>query len=271
MAQVKNKGGKIMDLKLEQKVAIVTGAASGIGEKCALEFAKEKAKVIVSDINIEGAEKVANKIKHMEGEALPIKTNVAKKADANELAKKTIEEFGKIDILVNNAGANRVIAFADLDEGEWDRVFNVNIKGVFFCIKAVLPYMIKQKSGKIINISSLVGKEASAYSSHYSATKFGVRGLTQSLAKELAEYNINVNAVCPNIVLTPMWDPLLRDLSKIKNIPKEEVLNEFISSIPLRRCQSPEDIANVVLFLSSEVSKNMTGQSINVTGGALMQ
>jgi len=259
-----------MDLELEGKVAIVTGAASGIGEACALGFSKEKTKVVVSDINIENAQKVANKIKEMGGEALAIKTDVTQEADVNELTKKTLEKFGKIDILVNNAGVTRAIAFVDLDEEEWDRVFNVNMKGVFFCTKAVVPHMIKQKSGKIISISSQAGKQACAYSAHYCTTKFSVRGLTQSLAKELAEHNINVNAVCPGIVPTPIWDPLLRGFSKIRNIPEEEVFNEFINGIPLRRPQSPEDIANMVLFLSSEVSKNMTGQSINVTGGTLM-
>jgi meso-butanediol dehydrogenase/(S,S)-butanediol dehydrogenase/diacetyl reductase len=180
---------------------------------------------------------------------------------------RVLDEKGQIDVLVNNAGVSRSIAFHDIDEAEWDRVNDVNAKGVFLVTRAVVPHMMERRSGRIINISSMVGKEAIPLFVHYSASKFAVMGLTQGLAKELAAYDINVNAVCPGVVRTPLWEPLLDQLSETKGITREEAFREFVAGIPLGRPQEPEDIGEVVAFLASDRARNMTGQGVNVTGG----
>jgi NAD(P)-dependent dehydrogenase (short-subunit alcohol dehydrogenase family) len=168
---------------------------------------------------------------------------------------------------VNNAGVSKSVPFVDIDETEWDRVFDVNVKGVYLATRAVLPHMIERRYGKVISLSSMVGKEAIPLFVHYSASKFAVIGMTQGIAKEVAEYGINVNAVCPGVVRTPLWEPLLDQLSANKGISRDEAFEEFIAGIPLARPQEPEDIGEVVAFLASEKARNMTGQGINVTGG----
>lgn len=256
-----------MNLELAGKVGIVTGAGSGIGETIALEFGKEKTKVVICDIDLAAAQKVRDRIEGTGSDVLVAKTDVSKQADVNKMVEKTLEEFGKIDILVNNAGVTKGVGFLGMDEADWDRLFNVNVKGMFYCCRAVLPHMIRQQSGKIINISSQQGKRGVANLTGYCGTKFAAVGITQSLADEMAEYNINVNAVCPGIVRTPLWKSLLRDLAKKKCISEDDVWEEFVAPIPLKRATNPKDIANMVLFLSSDVSRNMTGQSVNVNGG----
>ncbi len=183
-----------MNLELAGKVGIVTGAGSGIGETIALEFGKEKTKVVICDIDLAAAQKVRDRIEGTGSDVLVAKTDVSKQADVNKMVEKTLEEFGKIDILVNNAGVTKGVGFLGMDEADWDRLFNVNVKGMFYCCRAVLPHMIRQQSGKIINISSQQGKRGVANLTGYCGTKFAAVGITQSLADEMAEYNINVNA-----------------------------------------------------------------------------
>jgi meso-butanediol dehydrogenase / (S,S)-butanediol dehydrogenase / diacetyl reductase len=178
-----------------------------------------------------------------------------------------MEDKGRIDVLVNNAGVSSGVAFQELDEAEWDRVNNVNAKGVFLTTRAVVPHMIEQRSGSIVSISSMAGKEGLPLLAHYCATKFAVIGITQSLAKELAEYGVRVNAVCPGVVRTPLWEPLLDQLSESRGISREEAWQEFVDPIPLGRPQEPEDIGEAVAFLASDRARNMTGQGINVSGG----
>ena len=170
-------------------------------------------------------------------------------------------------MLVCNAGVSKSVPFHELTEEEWDRVNDVNAKGVFLCCRAVVPHMMERRSGRIVNISSMVGKEAIPTFVHYCASKFAVIGLTQGLAKELASYDVNVNAVCPGVVRTALWEPLLDQLSKNKGISRDEAWQEFVDGIPLGRPQEVEDIGEVVAFLASHRSHNMTGQGINVTGG----
>jgi NAD(P)-dependent dehydrogenase (short-subunit alcohol dehydrogenase family) len=179
----------------------------------------------------------------------------------------TIDRHGHIDVLVNNAGVSKSVPFHELDEAEWDRVHNVNVKGVFLTTRAVVPHMMERRSGSIISISSMVGKEAIPLFVHYSASKFAVIGLTQGLAKEMAAYDVRVNAVCPGVVRTPLWEPLLNQLSENKGITREQAWQEFVEPIPLKRPQEPEDIGEAVAFLASDRARNMTGQGINVTGG----
>jgi NAD(P)-dependent dehydrogenase (short-subunit alcohol dehydrogenase family) len=178
-----------------------------------------------------------------------------------------LDAHGRIDVLVNNAGVSRSVPFHELDEAEWDRVNDVNAKGVFLTTRAVVEHMMARRSGRIIAISSMVGKEAIPLFAHYCASKFAVIGLTQALAKELAPYDINVNAVCPGVVRTPLWEPLLDQLSRSKGITRDEAWAEFVRDIPLGRPQEPEDIGEVVAFLASARARNMTGQGVNVTGG----
>lgn len=193
---------------------------------------------------------------------------MTKNQEVNVMVDRVIEEFGKIDILVNNAGIVSRVLVKDMPEDTWDKVMDVNLKGVFLCSKAVLPNMIKQKSGKIINISSIAGKTGGAGMAHYCASKFGVIGFTKSLALELAKYDINVNAICPGIIETYMWtDVLTPSHANWEHISNEEAWKEVIELIPLSRPQTPSDIGNMVIFLASEDAKNVTGQAINVCGG----
>jgi len=259
-----------MELGLEGKVAIVTGGARGIGGAIVEGFVKEGSSVVISDILLDAANELAEGLKQGGTRALAVGTDVRKKRDVDNLVETTLKEFGKIDILVNAAGVISDVMFVDLDEEEWDRVLDINAKGVYLVTRAVIPHMIAAKQGKIITISSRSGKNAQAGLAHYGASKFAVIGITQALAKELAEYNINVNAVCPGILRTAMWEKILDDRSKRAGIPREEIFAKMTEAIPLGRAQTLDDVANMVLYLSSEVARNITGEAININGGILM-
>ena len=259
-----------MDLGLEGKVVIVTGGARGIGKAIVEGFIEEGANVIVADIMLDTEQESSERAEGSEVKVLAVMTNVTKKSDVDHLVSATLKRFGKIDILVNSAAVVRSIKFVDIEEEEWDRVSDVNVKGVYLVTRAVVPHMIAARHGKIINISSVSGKEGVVGLSHYCASKFAIIGITQTLAKELAEYDINVNAVCPGIVRTQMWEVLLDDMSKYEKLSQGQIFDRLIGSIPLRRAQTTEDIANTVLFLSSEASKNITGEAISVNGGMRM-
>jgi meso-butanediol dehydrogenase/(S,S)-butanediol dehydrogenase/diacetyl reductase len=243
---------------LDGRVALVTGGASGIGRGIAETLARHGADVVVADLDGARARAVAGEIG-----ARAAAVDVTDEGSVAAL----VAGVGTVDVLVNNAGVSKSVPFVDLDEREWNRVFDVNVKGVFLACRAVVPQMIERGAGKIINVASMVGKEAIPLFVHYSASKFAVIGLTQGLAKELAEHDINVNAVCPGVVRTPLWEPLLDQLSATKGVSREEAFGEFIAGIPLARPQTPEDIGEVVAFLASDKARNMTGQGINVTGG----
>lgn len=259
-----------MELGLNGKVAIVTGGARGIGESIVKGLAGEGVSVVIADIILDAAQELAEKLKREGAKVLVVKTDVSRKSDAENLVTATLNEFGRIDILVNAAGVVRDVKFIDIEEEEWDRVLDINTKSVYLVTRPVVPHMIAARSGKIINLSSRSGKEGQAGLAHYAASKFAVIGLTQALAKELAEYDINVNAVCPGILRTAMWEKILDARSERTGIPREQVFADVVATIPLKRPQEVEDIANVVLFLSSEISRNITGESINVNGGGRM-
>jgi len=259
-----------MDLGLEGKVAIVTGGAGAIGTAIVEGFVREGASVVIADNSLDEAEKMAERLGRGGAKVMAIKTDVTKKSDADNLASSTLQEFGKVDILVNNAGVISDMRFVDIKEEDWDRVNDVNAKGVYLVTRAVVPHMIAARYGKIVNLSSLAGKKGAVGVTHYCASKFAVIGITQSLAYELAEYNINVNAVCPGILRTALWEVLLDARTGRLGQPREEIWERTIEQIPLKRPQTPEDIASVVLFLSSEVSRNMTGEAISVNGGLRM-
>lgn len=246
--------------KLDGKSAIVTGASRGIGKDIALFLAKEGAKVAVNySGSKEKAEAVVEEIKAIGGEAFAIRANVDQSEDVKELVSATLEQFGSIDILVNNAGITRDNLLMRMKEQEWDDVLNTNLKGVFLCTKAVTRQMMKQRAGRIINITSIVGVSGNPGQANYVAAKAGVIGLTKTSALELASRNITVNSVAPGFITTDMTDAL-----------PEEVKTQMLSQIPLAKFGNTEDIAKAVAFLASDDANYITGQTLHVNGGMFM-
>jgi len=257
-----------MELGLRGKVAIVTGGARGIGGNIVEGFVREGANVVIGDILYDNARELAQKLSRGKAKVRAVRTDVTKKADVDNLIATTMKEFGRIDILVNAAAITQDKWMVEIEESDWDRILEVNAKSVYLTTKAVMPHMMAARYGKIINISSRSGKEGMPGLSHYAASKFAVTGFTQAVAKELAQHDINVNAVCPGILRTDMWEKILDARSARTGLPREEIWAKAMETIPLKRPQLPEDITNVVLFLSSDVSHNITGESVNVSGGA---
>ena len=245
---------------LEGKTALITGAARGIGKAIALRFAQEGANIAFTDLNIDENAKATEK----EIEALGVKvkgyaSNAADFEDTHRVVEEIAKDFGRIDILVNNAGITRDGLMMRMSEQQWDMVINVNLKSAFNFIHAVTPIMMRQKSGSIINMSSVVGVSGDAGQANYSASKAGMIGLAKSMAKELGSRGIRVNAIAPGFIITEMTGQL-----------SEEVRNEWAKQIPLRRGGTPEDVANTTLFLASDLSSYVSGQVIHVCGGMNM-
>ncbi|MEH7882806.1 3-oxoacyl-[acyl-carrier-protein] reductase [Bacillus sp. JJ1609] len=247
-------------MRLEGKVALVTGASRGIGREIAFELAREGASVAVNYAGSEAkALELVDEIKALGREAFAIQADVSNSDSVNEMVKEAVERFGKLDILVNNAGITKDNLLMRMKESEWDDVININLKGVFLCTKAVTRQMMKQRSGRIINISSVVGVSGNAGQANYVAAKSGVIGLTKTAAKELSSRGITVNAIAPGFITTDMTDKL-----------NEEVTAEMLKQIPLARFGEPKDIARAVVFLASEDSNYITGQTLNINGGMVM-
>ena len=247
-------------MQLKGKTAVITGGSRGIGKSIALQLAAKGANVVVNyTARRESAEEVVKEIEAMGVSGMAVKADVSNGEEVENLVNEVLNKFGSIDILVNNAGITRDNLIIRMSEKEFDEVINTNLKGVFICTKAVSKVMIKQKSGKIINVSSVVGIIGNAGQSNYAAAKAGIIGFTKSIAKELAKRGINVNAVAPGFIETAMTSLL-----------PEKVKEEFESSIPLKRIGKPEDVAKAVLFLASEYSDYITGQVINIDGGMVM-
>jgi NAD(P)-dependent dehydrogenase (short-subunit alcohol dehydrogenase family) len=251
-------------MRLKDKVAIVTGSASGLGKAMAVRMAAEGATVVVNDVNPEAMQKVVAEIENAGGKAIGIKGDVTKKPEMAALMEEAVGKLGKIDILVNNAGVTRHRAFLEMTDEDWAPVINVDLIGVFKCCQAVAPYMMKQRHGKIINISSAAGTGASSDGSgnfNYVAAKAGVIQMTKMLAREFGTYGVNVNSVAPGFILTP--------ISYTRRSEKEvqEHSEHRKAATCLKRSGSPEDIANAVLFLASDESDFITGQLLCVDGG----
>jgi len=243
------------------KVVVVTGSGRGIGHVVALAFAREGADVVVNvSRSVEEMNEVVKEIETLGRRALGIIANVANRADAENVIKATIDHFGKVDILVNNAGVGRPAMCHKMTEEEWDAVINVNLKGTFNCIRAVAPHMIERKTGKIINISSIAGRDGMIGNINYSASKAGVDGITRTAAKELGRYGINVNAVAPGLIETRMTEWLKEPKFRDRYLPR----------IPLGRFGKPNDIVPMVLFLASDESNYITGQIFAIDGGMTM-
>jgi NAD(P)-dependent dehydrogenase (short-subunit alcohol dehydrogenase family) len=246
---------------MKEKVAIITGAGQGIGESIAKLFASEGMKVVVADIKEESGERTVREIEQFGGRAIFLKTDVSKRSDADRTVETSLKKFGRLDVLVNNAGINYLTpVYEEVDEEEWDRVLAVNVKGVYFCMRAAVHPMKNQKWGRIINIGSVAGKQGGPGSGvHYSASKAAVMCLTKQFARYLAPHGITVNSIAPGIVNTEMGRSLGPD-----------VIQRTINLTPLGRLASPEDIAHAALFLASEGSAFITGEVLDVNGGALM-
>ncbi len=257
-------------MQLSGKSALVTGAARGIGKAIALRFAQEGARVALNDINEENLEEAAREIEKVSKERVIYrKADISNGKEVKDLTKYVMAKLTAIDILVNNAAISKIVPFLDTSEKLWDRTMEINLKGAFLCCQSVIPAMIKNNSGKIINMSSQSGKRGSKWHAAYCASKFGIIGLTQSLALELAPHNINVNAVCPGVVFTPLWKDHAADHAKRKGIDEKQVKEDLLKNIPLGRRGNPGDVANLVLFLASSRSDYMTGQAINLSGGSV--
>ena len=246
-------------MMLKDKVALVTGAAQGIGKAISMTLAKEGAHVAICDVNLEKANETAKEIESLGVKSLALKTDVSNLKDVEELFNKVVEKFTKIDILVNNAGVTRDGLLVRMSEADWDLVININLKGTFNCTKTAAKYMMKARYGRIVNISSVIGLMGNAGQTNYSASKAGVIGVTKSVAKELASRNVNVNAVAPGYIVTAMTEKLTEDQK-----------NAMMKFIPLARLGQPQDVANCVLFIVSPFADYITGQVIPVDGGMVM-
>lgn len=245
---------------LEGKCAVVTGASRGIGRAIAIKLASLGASIVINYRSSEDeAQKVAEEVKKFGVDAMLVKADISSLEEAERLVKEAKDKFGKIDIMVNNAGITKDGLVMRMKEEDFDNVIRVNLKGVFNCLKSITPIMMRQKHGKIINLSSVVGISGNAGQVNYAASKAGVIGMTKSLAKEIGSRGINVNAVAPGFIETDMTEKL-----------GEKFKQEAVNNIPLKRLGKPEDVADVVSFLASDASDYVTGQVIHVDGGMVM-
>jgi NAD(P)-dependent dehydrogenase (short-subunit alcohol dehydrogenase family) len=257
-------------MRLKDKVTVVTGGGSGIGAELCRRFALEGAVVAVADINEEAALKTVDEIVHADGNAKAWVFDVSDKKSVENAVDEIERDLGPIGIWVNNAGVSKVLPFLECSEELWDLTLKINLKGAFLGCQAAIRRMLPRKKGIILNMSSQSGKAGNSNYEAYCASKFGIIGLTQSLAVEFACEGIRVNALCPGVVFTPLWDDQLGDYAKKRNLKLEEVKPYLESKIPMGRSCKPEDIASMAVFIASDEANYITGQSINLSGGVIM-
>ncbi len=260
---------------LHGQIAVVTGAASGIGRGIALRLSREEATVVAADLDGKAVESLIQEIMKQGKRGVAVQTDVSIEKEVQRMVEEALKDFGQIDILVNNAGVGTTGLIIDHSVEDWEKSMSVNLKGTFLCSRAVAKKMIPRKRGRIVNIASIGGKEGEEFIGGYCASKFGVIGLTQVMAKELGRHRITVNAVCPGYIWTPMWEKMAiwfkESFPALADKNPQEIFEARVKSVtPLRRPQTPEDIASLVAFLVSEEAKNINGQAINVDGGARM-
>ncbi len=246
--------------RFENKVAIVTGSASGIGRAAAIRFGVEGAKVVICDFNEAGLAETEQMVKDAGAECLAVKVNVRLQEEVEACVNATLEKFGTIDILVNNAGTGQFVPFAMMENDEYDRVMDINVRGMFFFSRAVLPTMMDNDYGRIVNITSIMGEVAGQGQSIYNTSKGAAKMMTQGIAVDCSGYNINVNAVAPGMVLTGLTHNMLGDPDQAQY---------FIEKIPQRRIGKPEEIAAAILFLCSEDASYINGATLHVDGGMM--
>ncbi len=246
-------------MNIKNRVAIVTGGGQGIGKEICLRLAENEAKIVIFDINEELSQEVVREIKAKGGSSLALKVDVTKYEEVNGATQQAIDKFKGIDILINNAGITKDSLLLRMKEEDWNRVLQVNLNGTFNCLKAVLRSMVKQKYGRVVNISSVIGIRGNIGQANYSASKAGIIGLTKSLAREVGRYGITVNAVAPGFIDTAMT----RRLNK-------EAVDAIISQVPLQRMGKPGEVASLVTYLVSEEAAYITGEVIKIDGGMAM-
>jgi NAD(P)-dependent dehydrogenase (short-subunit alcohol dehydrogenase family) len=264
-------------MRLKGKVAMVTGGGSGIGRAIVLALAREGADILIPDIQMANAEAVVREVQDLGRTSIAQRVDVSHEAEIQNSIRDGIRAFGRIDILVNNAGVNPGLGlpFTRQVEADWDKVFDVNVKSVFFTCKTIAPHFMERRSGKILNIASIAGPLSSTTMPSYSVSKMGIVTFTKIVAKDLAPYNVNVNAICPGLLYTDMWkkigeviretNPAYADLT-----PRQMFEKRVEEWIPLKREQTPEDIGHAAVFLVSEEARNITGQALMVDGGVVM-
>src|SRR5919106_1631912 len=257
-------------MRLDNKVAIVTGAGRGMGRAISVRFAQEGVNIAAVEVNADTLHEVAEEVRERGRRCLPIQADLSHLPAIDDMVKQTLQEFGKIDILVNNAGVTKALGLFHITEADWDWMHGVNLKGLFFCLQSVAREMTRRKQGKIVNIASIAGKGYPGTSNAaYAASKGGVIALTAVAAQLLGPDNINVNAICPGVTRTDMFQRLATERARQRGVPLAEIIKAREETIPIRRSNTPEDIAMMAVFLASEESANVTGQAINVDGGLM--
>lgn len=258
--------------KLEDRVTIITGGNGGLGRAIAIPFVKEGAKVVLAARNEETLAKVHEELVTLGADVMSVPTDVASETDCINLFEKTLGQYGRVDILVNNAGVSGPTgSVAEISLEDWNDCLNIDITGAFLCTKEAAKIMIPQKSGNIINVSSIFGKRAYPFRSPYAVAKWGMIGFTQSIAAELGKHNIRVNAICPGPVQGPRIERVWKKRAEIRNVPWEVIQEKMIRMAALRRIPTEDEVGKVALFLASEESNSMTGQSLNVSCGTEMR
>ena len=258
-------------MKKIYKNVCITGAGNGIGRAIAIAMSNEGYNVACADIDLKQAQDTVDLISNKQKSGIAVATDVTKVFDIKNMINKTVEAFGSLDILVNNAGVTRTSNIMDLTEKDWDWIHNVNAKGTFFCLQVAASQMIKQnKGGRIINMASVGGKGfVDVSNAIYAASKGAVISLTKTAAQELAKHEITVNAICPGITHTNILSGIVKKRALEQNKSEEEIMKHYVRDIPLKRPNEPEDIAEMVVFLSSKGARNISGQSYNVDGGLI--
>jgi NAD(P)-dependent dehydrogenase (short-subunit alcohol dehydrogenase family) len=257
-------------MRLKDRVALITGGGSGIGAEICRVFAGEGAPVAVTDIRREAAAEVAEQIREQGGRARAWRLDVCDTGDTDGVAGAVESELGPLAIWVNNAGVSSIVPFLDCTEEAWNETLRVNLTGAFHGCQAALRRMVRRDSGVILNMSSQSGKVGASHYAAYCTSKFGIIGLTQSLAVEFGGNGIRVNALCPGVVLTPLWESMLADYAAKRKLSKQEVIDYLEGKVPLGRLCTPQDVAQTAVFLASDEGSYITGQAINISGGAVM-